>query len=139
MASQKKLSSIISILKVEICPDHIFHSACPCKKLWPEVHARAQKTSFKIYLFCFVIFFYLVTRDQQSKQKKSHKNNLAAVFDCKTIIVGYYNTVEPPNKGLIGSRTFVPCSEVCPISEVTVKFCCNSLIDCSSSYLSFIS
>ena len=39
-------------------------------------------------------------------------------------IVLVHNTVEPPNRGHIGSRTFVPYSEVVPISEVPIKLSC---------------
>ena len=40
----------------------------------------------------FFFFFFFFSRDQLTKQKKmSQKTHLAAVFDCRTIIVGYYN------------------------------------------------
>ena len=48
-------------------------------------------------------------------------------------------TVEPLNKGHIGSGTLVPYSEVVPISEVTIKLSSIPLIDRSNSYLSLIS
>ena len=41
-------------------------------------------------VFFFAFFFF--SRNQLSRKKKlSQKNHLAAVFDCRTIIVGYYN------------------------------------------------
>ena len=49
------------------------------------------------------------------------------------------STVEPPNKGHIGRGTFVPYSEVAPISEVPIKLSCIPLIDHSDSYLSLMS
>ena len=39
----------------------------------------------------------------------------------KRCLVGTY-TVEPPKKGHFGSRSFVLCSEVVPISEVPTEF-----------------
>ena len=38
-------------------------------------------------------------------------------------------TVEPPNKGHIGSETFVLYSEVVPILEVPTEFYCTFIID----------
>ena len=35
-----------------------------------------------------------------------------------SILVGSYNTVEPPNNGQTGDEHFVHCSEVVPSSEV---------------------
>ena len=51
----------------------------------------------------------------------------------------YIYTMEPPNKGHIGSGTFVLYLEVVPISEVTIKLSSIPLIDRSNSYLSLIS
>ena len=47
-------------------------------------------------LFMFLFFLFFFPRDQQTKQKKkkmSQKTHLVAVFDCRTIIVGYYNNI----------------------------------------------
>ena len=53
----------------------LFHSACPYKNYCLKCFTELQ-TLFK----CF--FFYLV-----------QITHLAAVFDCRTIIVGYYNNI----------------------------------------------
>ena len=59
----------------------IFHSAC--LKCMPEL-----KT-----LLIINFFFLLSTRDQLSRKKVTKNPKLVAVFDCKTIIVSYYNII----------------------------------------------
>ena len=47
------------------------------------------------FIYAFItFFFFFFSRDQLTKQKKmSQITHLAAVFDCRTIIVGYYNNI----------------------------------------------
>ena len=50
-------------------------------------------------------------------------------YDIVHLVYMCTYTVEPPNKGHIGSETFVLYSEVVPISEVLTEFYCTSIID----------
>ena len=65
---------------------YILHSACPCKNYGLKCTPELKPLLTLNVLF----FFYFVCnlRDQQTKQKKNDtKKHLAAVFDCRTIIL----------------------------------------------------
>ena len=67
----------------------LFHSACPYKNYCLKCFTELQT----LFIYLSFFFFYLVTRDQLSRKKMSQITHLAAVFDCRTIIVGYYNNI----------------------------------------------
>ena len=67
----------------------LFHSTCPYKNYCLKCFTELQTLS--IYLSFFFFFFF--SRDQLSRKKMSQKTHLAAVFYCRTIIVGYYNNI----------------------------------------------
>ena len=73
----------------------LFHSACPYKNYCLKCFTELQTLFIYLFIYLSLFFFYLVTRDQLTKQKKklSQETHLAAVFDCRTVIVGYYNVI----------------------------------------------
>ena len=60
-----------------------------------SVGACAPDVFVKLTGYHNQFFFFFFSRDQLTKQKKkmSQITHLAAVFDCRTIIVGYYITI----------------------------------------------
>ena len=64
----------------------LFHSACPYKNYCLKCFTELQTLFTYLFIYLLLFFFKGPTKQKKNCHKKNH---LAAVFDCRTIIVGY--------------------------------------------------